>query len=123
MTTDVVDLKAFVPAKDLAVTTKFYVDLGWQVAFKNDEIAELRLGAFGFLLQKFFVEQHAHNFMMSLMVDDADAWWRRIQELGLAERYPGIMLRAPAVQPWGLRVLFMSDPTGVLWHIVDRRTD
>jgi len=25
------------------------------------------------------------------------------------------------VQPWGLRVLYLTDPTGVLWHIADRR--
>jgi len=25
------------------------------------------------------------------------------------------------LQPWGLRVLCLSDPSGVLWHIADDR--
>ena len=31
------------------------------------------------------------------------------------------LLQPPAMQPWGLRVLYLSDPTGVLWHIADRK--
>ena len=60
--------------------------------------------------------------MMSLTVDDADAWWQHIERIELAEKYPGIMARPPTMQPWGVRVFFLSDPTGVLWHIADRRT-
>lgn len=115
------DLKAFVPAKDLALALQFYIDLGCKVVFSNAQIAELEIGAFRFLLQPFYVEQHASNFMMSLMVEDADAWWQHIQNIKLTENYPGIMAKPPAVQPWGLRVLYLSDPTGVLWHIADRR--
>jgi len=25
------------------------------------------------------------------------------------------------MQPWGIRVLYLSDPSGVLWHITDAR--
>ena len=28
--------------------------------------------------------------------------------------------RAPAVQPWGLRVAYLVDPSGVLWHVAQR---
>lgn len=31
----------------------------------NEQTAELRIGSFGFLLQNFYVQQHAGNFMMS----------------------------------------------------------
>jgi uncharacterized glyoxalase superfamily protein PhnB len=72
-------------------------------------------------LQKFHVQQHSENFMMSLTVDDADLWWQRFEQVGLREKYPKIMLRPPAMQPWGIRVLYVSDPTGVLWHIADRK--
>jgi hypothetical protein len=30
------------------------------------------------------------------------------------------MAKAPALQPWGIRVLYLADPSGVLWHIADR---
>jgi uncharacterized glyoxalase superfamily protein PhnB len=29
--------------------------------------------------------------------------------------------KPPALQPWGLRVLYLTDPTGVLWHIAEER--
>jgi uncharacterized glyoxalase superfamily protein PhnB len=117
----ITDLKAFVPAKDLELSKAFYVDLGFTVVWSNADIAEVHAGAFRFLLQKFYVAEHAGNFMMSLSVEDADQWWAHIQGAGLAEKYAGIMCKAPALQPWGIRVLYLSDPSGVLWHITDAR--
>lgn len=114
-----IDLKAFVPAKDAELSKKFYTDLGFTINWSNPEIAELQIGAFRFLLQKFYVAEHAGNFMMSLNVEDADAWWEHIQRLDLVKKYPGVMCKPPAMQPWGIRVLYLSDPTGVLWHISD----
>ena len=119
----VVDLKAFVPAKNYEVAKQFYLDLGFTLNFSSNEIAEFQVGSFRFLLQPFYVKAHSENYMMSLMVEDADAWWKHIEQIGLKTKYPGIMAKPPALQPWGLRVLYLSDPTGVLWHIADRRTD
>ena len=118
----VTDLRAFVPAKDLELSKAFYADLGFTVNWSNPEIAELQIGAFRFLLQKFYVAAHAGNFMMSLSVEDADTWWEHIQRQEMTKKYPGIMAKAPAMQPWGIRVLYLSDPSGVLWHITDMRT-
>ena len=117
----VTDMKAFVPARDLEISKAFYTDLGFTTNFSNDEVAELQIGAFRFLLQKFYVADHAGNFMMTLNVEDADAWWNFIQEKEFTKKYPGIMCKAPAMQPWGLRVLYLSDPAGVLWHIAENR--
>lgn len=117
----VTDIKAFVPAKDLEVSKAFYTDLGFTINFSNESIAELQIGSFRFLLQKFYVAQHAGNFMMSLAVDDADAWWNYIQQEEIPRKYPGIMCKPPEMQPWGLRVLYLSDPSGVLWHIAENR--
>jgi len=117
----VLDLKAFIPAKDYHLSKQFYLDLGWTPNWTNDQSTEYQIGAFRFLLQNFYVEEYAANFMMHLMVDDADVWWRHIEKIALKEKYPTIMAKPPAVQPWGLRVLYLTDPTGVLWHIADRR--
>ncbi|MBS2029099.1 MAG: VOC family protein [Deltaproteobacteria bacterium] len=118
----VLDLKAFVPAKDYTLAKQFYLDLGFTLNFGNDQISEFQVGGSRFFLQPFYLKEHAGNFMMSLLVDDADAWWAHIQKAGIPAKYPGIMAKAPAMQPWGVRVLYLSDPTGVLWHITDRRT-
>jgi uncharacterized glyoxalase superfamily protein PhnB len=117
----IVDLKTFVPARDPELSKKFYTDLGFTINWSNEQIAELQVGSFRFLLQKFFVAEHAGNFMMALQVDDADAWWEHIQSQEFTKKYTGIMCKAPAMQPWGVRVLYLSDPTGVLWHITDMR--
>jgi uncharacterized glyoxalase superfamily protein PhnB len=117
----VTDLKAFVPAEDAELSKQFYVDLGFTINFANEQIAELQIGSFRFLLQTFYVKEHAGNFMMSLAVEDADLWWEHIQRKEIAKKYPGIMCNPPAMQPWGIRVLYLSDPSGVLWHITDSR--
>jgi uncharacterized glyoxalase superfamily protein PhnB len=59
--------------------------------------------------------------MMSLTVEDADDWWDHIERIGLKEKYSLHMAKPPAMQPWGTRVLYLSDPTGVPWHIADRK--
>jgi len=117
----VLDLKAFVPTKDYELSRQFYADLGFTINWSGEQVSELQIGSFRFLLQDFYVKDHAGNFMMSLTVEDADTWWAHIEQIGLKERYPGIMAEPPKVQPWGLRVLYLSDPTGVLWHIADQR--
>jgi catechol 2,3-dioxygenase-like lactoylglutathione lyase family enzyme len=117
----VIDLKAFVPAKDADVSKRFYTDLGFTINWSDAQIAEIQIGAFRFLLQTFYVAEHAGNFMMSLQVENADVWWQHIEQVELTQKYPGIVCKAPQMQPWGLRVLYLSDPAGVLWHITDMR--
>jgi catechol 2,3-dioxygenase-like lactoylglutathione lyase family enzyme len=113
-------ISAFVPSKDFAVSKRFYLDLGFQETWDGGDACGLEIDGHSIILQNFYVKEHAGNFMMSLGVDDADAWWERIQNLGLEEKYQLGMAKPPALQPWGLRVLYLSDPTGVLWHIAER---
>ena len=115
----VVDLKPFVPAKDFEISRRFYADLGFRQNWGNNQIAEFEIGGYRFLLQNFYVAQLAENFMMSLAVANADEWWAHIESQDLRAKYGLCMAKPPAIQPWGLRVLYLSDPTGVLWHIVD----
>lgn len=117
----VLELNAFVPAKDFNLSKKFYLDIGFELSFSNNEIAKFSVSSFSFLLQKFYVKEHSENFMMSIMVGDADLWWEHFEKIGLREKYQHIMLKPPILQSWGIRVLYFSDPTGVLWHIQDRK--
>jgi uncharacterized glyoxalase superfamily protein PhnB len=116
----VLDLKAFVPAKDLDVSRRFYLDLGFHEVWASDDACELELDGFRFILQNFFVKEHAENFMMTIIVENAAHWWQQIQSQQLKEKYDLKMASPPQLQPWGLRVLYLTDPTGVLWHIADR---
>ena len=111
-----VEAKAFVPARDFALSKQFYQDLGFVLAWSSDDLAYLRHGNSTFLLQNFYDKTHADNFMMHLLVQDVDSWWRHVQAQGLIAKY-GLKAEPPADRPWGMRDFVIVDPTGVLWRI------
>jgi catechol 2,3-dioxygenase-like lactoylglutathione lyase family enzyme len=113
---NVVEIKAFVPARDFALSKQFYEDFGFEIAWSGDDLAYVRHGDASFLLQNFYNPEHAGNFMMHILVEDVDAWWTHVQAQRLAERY-GMMAQQPQDQPWGLRDFVIADPTGVLWRV------
>lgn len=113
----IVALKAFLPSKDYKLSIKFYTDIGFTANLSNQEVTEFKIGDFRFLLTPYYVKEFAENSMMQLTVKNVDDWWRRLNQLEITKRYPGITFKEPAVQPWGLKVLYLSDPAGVLWHI------
>lgn len=112
--------RPFLPAKDFALSKRFYEALGFEKLLDGD-VAIFRVGNGSFILQNFHEKALAENLMMQLMVDDLDAWWAHIGTLDLARNFGVKMLREPAMQPWGLRVAYLSDPSGVLWHVAQRR--
>lgn len=112
--------RPFLPAKDFDLSKTFYEALGFEKLLDED-VAIFRTGSGGFILQRRYQEDWAGNFMMQLMVDDLDAWWTHIVALDLTGRFNVQAPRAPAMQPWGLRTAYVVDPSGVLWHIAERR--
>jgi predicted enzyme related to lactoylglutathione lyase len=113
-------VRPFIPATDFERSKGFYEALGFERLVDGD-VAIYRMGTSGFILQPVTEHARARNMMMQLMVDDLDAWWARIEALDLVARFGTTMMRAPAMQPWGLRVAFVTDPGGVLWHVAERR--
>jgi uncharacterized glyoxalase superfamily protein PhnB len=112
--------RPFLPAKDFGVSKRFYEELGFTKVL-DGEVAIFRIGTTSFILQNRFEEEWAGNFMMQLMVDDLDAWWAHIESLDLPKKYGVPAPKKPELQPWGLRVGYVVDPSGVLWHIAQRR--
>jgi catechol 2,3-dioxygenase-like lactoylglutathione lyase family enzyme len=111
-----VEAKAFVPSKDFALCKQFYQDLGFELAWSSDDLAYLRNGNSSFLLQRFYNKEHADNFMMHLLVEGVEAWWRHVEAQGLVAKY-NVRAEPPADRPWGIRDFVIIDPTGVLWRI------
>jgi predicted enzyme related to lactoylglutathione lyase len=112
--------RPFIPARDFALSKSFYEALGFEKLL-DGEVAIFRTGSGGFILQRYYQKELAENFMMQLMVDDLDAWWTHIEGLDLPGKFKVQPPRAPAMQPWGLRIAYVVDPSGVLWHIGQRR--
>src|SRR2546423_2854330 len=60
----VIEIKAFVPARDFALSKRFYEDLGFTIKWSSDDLAYVQHGNASFLLQNFYVPEHAGNFMI-----------------------------------------------------------
>ena len=116
MNLQTIEIKAFVPARDMDLSLRFYRDFGFEVAWSSDDLAYLHAGNCSFLLQKFYVAQHAGNFMMHMLVADVDAWWRHVESQRIAERY-GVRALPPEDRPWRIRDFVLVDPSGVLWRV------
>jgi catechol 2,3-dioxygenase-like lactoylglutathione lyase family enzyme len=112
----VTEIKAFVPAKDFELSKQFYQDLGFTMASDGDGVAYFHHGNASFLLQDFCVPALAENFMMQILVEDVDAWYRHALASGVALKY-GVRITAIETQPWRMRDFCLFDPSGVLWRI------
>lgn len=115
-------VRPFIPAKEFELSKRFYEALGF-VKVLDGDVAIFNAGSGGFILQNYYQKEWAENFMMQLMVDDLDAWWEHITALDLPGRFGVQPPKAPAMQPWGLRLAYIVDPSGVLWHVAERRQD
>lgn len=110
------EIKAFVPAKDFALSKQFYQDLGFTMASDGGGIAYFHFDDASFLLQDFCAANFAENFMMHLLVDDVDAWWQQVQASGIIEKYQ-VQCTPVVLQAWRMRDFCLYDPSGVIWRI------
>ncbi len=112
------DFKVFLPAKDFALSLEFYQALGATTDWVHEgSLAQLKLAGQRFLIQNYYVKALAHNFMIYVNVEDADAWHAMAQSLVDSGRFPGVRAQAPEQKDWGDRVGYIWDPSGVLIHI------
>jgi predicted enzyme related to lactoylglutathione lyase len=112
--------RPFLPTQDFDRSKRFYEALGFTKVL-DGEVAIFNAGSGGFILQRGYQKDWAENCMMQLMVDDLDAWWAHLQTLDLAAQFGVQAPKPPMMQPWGLRVAYVYDPCGVLWHVSQRR--
>jgi hypothetical protein len=113
----VMAMRPMVPAKDFEISKRFYIELGFEPKTPTDRLVEMQLGAFSFILQAYYVQPWADNFVMHMRVSDVKLWWEHIDGLDLAARY-GVKAHAPHMEDWGL-VAGVIDPSGVLWRIAE----
>ena len=111
--------RPFLPAKDFETSLRFYKAIGFEAQLLGDTLAELRLGPHTFLLQGYYVKEHAENTVMHVLVEDVGAWWRHIEPLALTDRFGVPPPDAPRAESWGLTVAYLFDPSGVLWHFAE----
>lgn len=122
LVTEVRAFRPFLPAKDFEESLRFYQAIGFKCHLLGGTLANLSLGRHAFLLQGYYVKEWAENTMMHILVEDVEKWWRHIASLDLANRFAVSPPSAPKTQPWGLKVAYVHDPCGVLWHFAQEPT-
>ena len=114
-------LRIFLPTRDFELSKRFYETLGF------DKVVDGEVAIFdtaepgGIILQRYYNKDWAENLMLSLRVDDLDAWWAHIESLDLPGNFGVRPPVPPKEYPWGLREVHVIDPAGVLWHFVQAR--
>jgi hypothetical protein len=95
--------------------------IGFEAYPLGGTLAELSFGPHAFPLQGYYVKEWAENTVMHVLVNDVHAWWQHIASLDLDGQFGVSSPGAPRVEPWGLTVTYLFDPSGVLWHFAERR--
>lgn len=108
-------IRPFVPAQDFAKSCAFYEAIGFTPGYRDDELAIFEYDGAGILLQNYYTKAFAENCMLQFFVRDLDVWWQRTADL--VDRFGVQHPRTPTLQPWGVRVGFLFDPSGVLWQV------
>ena len=116
----VLGVRAFIPARDFALSQRFYAALGFEAGHVDAQVAVLTLGESGIILQNYYDKAFAENCMVQLMLEDVDDWWARAVPPTIAADFGVQQPKLPAMQSWGLKVGFIWDPSGVLWHVTQR---
>lgn len=94
----VTEIKAFVPATNFELPKQCYRDIGFTMASDGGWVAYFHFEHASFLLRDFCAETTAKNFLMHMLVQDVEAWWNRIKEIGVVAK-DGIQLSNIESQP------------------------
>ncbi len=112
-------VRPFLPAKNFETSLRFYEAIGFHAYRLGETLAELSLGTHAFLLQGHYVKEWAENTVMHVLVNDVQAWWQHIHSLDLGNEFGVSPPAQPRAELWGLTVVYVFDPTGILWHFAE----
>ncbi len=111
-------LQPFVPAgADMELSKKFFIELGFHIAWEAGDFASFESDTCKFILQKFDLKGFAENFMITVAVDDVQEFRNKVVEKKLPEKF-GIKIGPITQQPYGKEVNLI-DIAGVCWHFVE----
>lgn len=112
---------AILPADDLAAAKAFYVDcLGFLVSWEATEdghsgLMGLKLGTIELTIDS-PMNGHGRNAVVSILVDNADEYYR-------VWSLKATPLRAPKNEYWGARTFDLLDPSGNTLFVIGPATD
>jgi catechol 2,3-dioxygenase-like lactoylglutathione lyase family enzyme len=114
------DVRPFIPARDFALSKRFYAALGWQTIDVGPKLALVRVGGEQhFYIQDHYAKDFAENTMLHITVDDATGWHAHVAAALQAGNFTSARVQSPSRQPYGASVVFVHDPSGVLLHLCE----
>ncbi|QNA43168.1 VOC family protein [Lacibacter sediminis] len=112
-------LQPFVPSGSTFAESKaFFTELGFNLTWDMGDYTGFENNGFRFILQKYDNKAFAENFMLSVGVENADAFRAEVLEKQLPQKY-GIRIGEVSDQPYG-REVNIIDLAGVCWHFVQQ---
>lgn len=110
-------LQPFVPSgPNFEKSKQLFVALGFRVNWEAPGMAGLQKDECRFILQHYDNREFAENFMLTVNIEDAAAFYRDVLDKGLPETF-GIRINPPLSQPYGIEVNLI-DIAGVCWHFI-----
>ena len=108
---DVIDIKTFVPSKDYEASKSFYSEIGFKSESINDDLTLFENGDCFFLLQRFYNEDLAKNFMLQICVSEIYGAHELCSKSEHKTKITPIQQES-----WG-KVFYLWGPVGELLHI------
>jgi predicted enzyme related to lactoylglutathione lyase len=114
---NITDVRVFVPARDFALSKRFYAALGWAMTdIGNGGLTLMELGGHRHYLQDFYLKDWAENFVIFVAVEDARAWFEHASAVLADGTFGDARITEPKQEPWGALTSYAFDPSGVLIH-------
>ena len=108
-------IRAFIGAKNYNISRNFYLDLGFKEIITSEKMSYFHLGEFGFYLQDYYVKDWIDNSMVFFEVENLEKLLEGIINLNLTVKYKNVRLSEITHNEWG-KEFFLHDPSGILWH-------
>lgn len=115
MSQNIISIRPFIGAKDFALCSNFYKDLGFEESILSDNMSLFSKQGMGFYLQDAYVKDWVDNTMLFLEVENVNQYWNEVFALDLPGKYEGVRLVPIRHEAWG-KEFFLHDPSGILWH-------
>ncbi|HWI94139.1 MAG TPA: hypothetical protein VNT20_22855 [Flavisolibacter sp.] len=111
-------LEPFVPSgENFEGSKQLFIELGFNITWDAGDYIGFEKDGCRFILQKYVNKEFAENFMLSLKVNDVNAFWKEVVDKQLPQKF-GIRISPPKQMPYG-KESNMIDIAGVCWHFVE----
>jgi hypothetical protein len=111
-------LEPFVPSGgNFTASKQLFQELGFSITWDGGDYIGFEKDGCKFILQHFDNKEFAENFMISVRIENAETFWKKVHEKQLPEKF-GIRISPPTQQPYGKEVNII-DLAGVCWHFVE----